>query len=100
MHEVFEVNVISTVHVFNLFLPLIQKGTAKKVIALSTGYADDTLTREFEISVAPFYSASKAAQNTIVAKYHAQYKKDGILFLSLAPGTVDVGKYNACMSYI
>lgn len=37
------------------------------------------------------YAASKAALNIVVAKFHAQYKKEGILFLSISPGIVDVG---------
>ncbi|KAK0389598.1 hypothetical protein NLU13_3173 [Sarocladium strictum] len=95
LRDVYEVHVISTVHVFNLFLPLIREGSAKKVIATTTGYADDALTRDYGLYVAPFYSASKAAQNTIVAKYHAQYADEGILFLALAPGSVDVGQFDS-----
>jgi hypothetical protein len=30
----------------------------------------------------------------IIAKFSAQYKKEGILFLGLAPGQVDVGQQN------
>jgi NAD(P)-dependent dehydrogenase (short-subunit alcohol dehydrogenase family) len=93
LRELNEVHVIATVHIFNLFLPLIQKGNAKKVIATTTGYTDNELTREYELYVAPFYTASKAAQNALVAKYHAQYAQDGILFLALAPGSVEVGQY-------
>lgn len=36
----------------------------------------------------------------IVAKYHAQYKQDGILFLAVAPGVVDVGKYSQRKSQV
>ena len=39
----------------------------------------------------PLYSTSKAAMNLITAKFSAQYKKDGILFLSISPGFVDTG---------
>lgn len=34
----------------------------------------------------------------IVAKYSAQYKADGILFLAISPGMVEVGLYNDGMS--
>ena len=98
LHELNDVHVIGTVFVFNTFLPLIHNGTAKKVIAITSGYSDMEPAREFGLDVAPFYSASKAAQNVIVAKYHAQYKDDGILFLAVAPGVVDVGQYNQSKS--
>jgi NAD(P)-dependent dehydrogenase (short-subunit alcohol dehydrogenase family) len=93
VRDVFEVHVTGTVHLFNLFLPLIQKGNAKKIIATTSGHSADGPTREFHLEVAPLYAASKAAQNTIVAKYHAEFAPEGILFLAVAPGTVDVGQF-------
>lgn len=105
MRDLFEVNVIANIHLFNLFIPLLKQGEAKKVIAITSGYSDVELTRVWDVTLAPLYSASKAALNMIVAKFSAQYKKDGILFLGLAPGQVDVGqnnegKYNSTPSYI
>ncbi|KAH8904638.1 NAD(P)-binding protein [Coniochaeta sp. PMI_546] len=94
LHDLFEVNVIANVHLFNLFLPLILKGNAKKVIALSSGFADTDFTNKYDLTSGSLYSASKAALNMIVAKYSAQYKADGILFLAISPGMVEVGLYN------
>ncbi|KAK5958765.1 hypothetical protein OHC33_000608 [Knufia fluminis] len=91
--DCFNVNVIGNIHLFNLFLPLIQKGNAKKVIALGTGMADDALTVEYDLDIAGPYSISKAAMNTVVAKYSAEFRKEGILFLSLSPGFVQTGQY-------
>ncbi|KAF2443740.1 NAD(P)-binding protein [Karstenula rhodostoma CBS 690.94] len=94
LRDLFEVNVIGNIHLFNLFLPLIQKGQVRKVIAITSGYSDIELTRNWDMTLAPLYSASKAALNMIIAKFSAQFKKDGILFLALAPGTVDVGNHD------
>ncbi|KAK4151563.1 NAD(P)-binding protein [Chaetomidium leptoderma] len=93
LRELFEVNVIGNVHLFNLFMPLIVKGQAKKVIAISTGLADTVLTNSYELTTGSLYATSKAALNMVVAKYNAQYKKAGVLFLALSPGFVDVGQY-------
>ena len=93
MKEVFQINVIGNVHLFNLFLPLILKGQAKKIITLTSGFADMEWTNQWDLTPAPFYSMSKAAMNMITAKYSAQYKKDGVLCLSLSPGMVEVGLY-------
>lgn len=68
------------------------KGKAKKVIAISSGMADLDLINDSECDIAPLYSANKAALNVLVAKYSALYKKDGVLFFTLSPGVVDVGK--------
>jgi NAD(P)-dependent dehydrogenase (short-subunit alcohol dehydrogenase family) len=89
----FQTNVVGNIHLFNLFLPLVTKGKVKKIITISSGHADLDLINDFEIEISALYSASKAAMNVIVAKFNAQYKKDGVLFVSISPGAVEVGHY-------
>lgn len=89
----FQTNVVGNIHLFNLFLPLVMKGKVKKVITISSGHADLDLINDLEIENSALYSASKAAMNVIVAKFNAQYKKDGVLFVSISPGVVEVGHY-------
>ena len=72
------------------------KGNVKKVISLSSGHADLDFINNLEIEIGPVYSAAKAALNVIVAKFNAQYKKDGVLFMSISPGAVDVGQFANC----
>jgi NAD(P)-dependent dehydrogenase (short-subunit alcohol dehydrogenase family) len=94
--DCFRTNVVGQIHLFNLFLPLVLKGVAKKVIALASGMADDALTVEYDLDIAGPYSISKAALNTTIAKYSAELRKDGVLFLSLSPGFVETGQYKNC----
>lgn len=68
-------------------------GKAKKVITISSGHADLDLVNSLEIENSALYAASKAAMNIIVAKFSAQYKKDGVLFVSISPGVVEVGHF-------
>ena len=89
----FQTNVVGNIHLFHLFLPLVMKGKVKKVIAISSGHADLDLINDLEIETSALYSASKAAMNVIVAKFNAQYKKDGVLFVSISPGVVEVGHF-------
>ncbi|KAL7931834.1 hypothetical protein V8C35DRAFT_282173 [Trichoderma chlorosporum] len=91
--KAFKVNVISNVHLFNLYMPLVLAGKAKKVISLSTGMANLDSINKYELHVAPGYAISKAAMNVAVGKFHAQYKKDGVLFISISPGVVETGHY-------
>ncbi|KAB5533654.1 putative short chain dehydrogenase [Coniochaeta sp. 2T2.1] len=86
-----QTNVVGNIHLFNLFRPLILKGKAKKVIAVTSGHADIDFINSLEVEISALYSASKAALNVIVAKFNAQYKKDGVLFASVSPGVVEVG---------
>jgi NAD(P)-dependent dehydrogenase (short-subunit alcohol dehydrogenase family) len=90
----FKTNVVGNIHLFNLFMPLILKGQQKKIIAISSGMADDTLASKYGIAGQGPYSISKAALNTVVAKYQAEYRDDGVLVLAICPGMVDTGHMN------
>jgi NAD(P)-dependent dehydrogenase (short-subunit alcohol dehydrogenase family) len=99
LRDLTEANILGNIYLFNVFLPLILKGQAKKVVFLSSGLADPDFTREYDVMPGSLYGASKAAMNLLVAKYSAQYRKDGVLFLSLSPGLVDVGHHNDGMAH-
>jgi len=86
-----QTNIIGNICLYNLFLPLVLKSNEKKVITLTSGHADLELINVYDLEISALYSAFKAALNVIVAKYSAQYKKDGVLFVSISPGVVDVG---------
>lgn len=98
MRELLETNVIAYIHLFSLFVPLVQRGQGKKMVAITSGMADTDLVNRFEIASGALYSTSKAALNMVVAKFNAQYKKNGILFLALCPGMVDVGHFANSMT--
>lgn len=99
--KLFRTNVVGNIHLFNLFIPLVMMGKVKKVIAISSGHADLDFINDLEVEVSALYAASKAAMNVIVAKFNAQYKKDGVLFVSISPGVVEVGHFaNGTCSYL
>jgi len=92
--QLFQTNVVGNIHLFNLFLPLVMKGRVKKVITISSGHADIDFINDLEVETSALYAASKAAMNVIAAKFNAQYKRDGVLFVSISPGLVDVGHFD------
>ncbi|KAI1098343.1 NAD(P)-binding protein [Jackrogersella minutella] len=87
----YKTNVVGNIHLFNLFLPLIRKGEAKKIISISTGMADIDLVSKFDIDTNGPYAMSKIALNLAVAKYSVEFRSEGILFMSISPGVVDTG---------
>ena len=93
-HLLFQTNVVGNIHLFNLFTPLVLKGKTKKVIAITSGHGDVDFINQTEIESATLYASSKAALSLVVAKYNAQYRKDGVLFMSISPGVVDVGHFD------
>jgi NAD(P)-dependent dehydrogenase (short-subunit alcohol dehydrogenase family) len=72
-------------------MPLILKGRAKKIIAISSGFAFADLAIKYNVCEAAPYTISKTALNMIVAKFHAQYAPEGILVMTISPGMVDTG---------
>ncbi|GAW22630.1 hypothetical protein ANO14919_121720 [Xylariales sp. No.14919] len=85
----FDINVYGTLQAVFAFLPLIQEGGLKKVVAISTAMSDLDFTNETGLYNGAAYSASKAALNMFFAKLSAAYKDQGILFMSLCPGVVN-----------
>ncbi|KAI0390142.1 NAD(P)-binding protein [Xylariaceae sp. FL0594] len=94
--QMMDTNVLANIHLYSLFLPQIRAGDARyrKVVAVSSGVADNDWTDECEIEPACLNAMSKAALNVVTAKFHAQYgRREGILFLSVCPGLVDAGHF-------
>lgn len=91
--KLMQTNVVANIHLFNLFLPQVLKGKVKKVVTITSGMGDVDFVKDYDISESPLYAISKAATNMVTAKFSAQYKQDGVLFLSICPGMVDVGHF-------
>ncbi|KAL1853627.1 hypothetical protein Daus18300_011750 [Diaporthe australafricana] len=89
MLESFRVNVIGNTHLITNFIPLIERGTLKKVVVLSSGMGDVPLVVESKFKGQSPYAISKAALNMAVAKFHAQYFAKGVLVMAISPGVVD-----------
>lgn len=73
----------------NAFLPLIEKGSEKKIVHISTGMADLDLINKTGVDYAVAYSVAKAGMNVQVAKYAVELAPKGIKVLALSPGWVD-----------
>ncbi|RHZ59784.1 uncharacterized protein CDV56_102484 [Aspergillus thermomutatus] len=71
----FNVNVLGTLKTVFAFLPLIQEGQLKKVVATSSGMGDIDLINEAKISNVVPYALSKAALRTLFAKLAAAYEE-------------------------
>ncbi|KAI0200563.1 NAD(P)-binding protein [Astrocystis sublimbata] len=93
MLDTYKTNVIGNIHLFNVYMPLVLEGRAKKVIAISSGMADMELSREYKLVLGTPYTLSKVAMNAATVKFHAEYADQGVLFLNICPGVVDTGVY-------
>ncbi|KAE9378252.1 putative short chain dehydrogenase [Stipitochalara longipes BDJ] len=100
LNDLFQVNVVGNIRLFNIFLPLIKNGKDKKVVTISSGNSVVSLTVEYALTEAAPYSISKAAMNMVVAKFQAEFKKEGILFMAVCPGAVNTGQFDNQISYV
>jgi NAD(P)-dependent dehydrogenase (short-subunit alcohol dehydrogenase family) len=87
MHASLDTNVLGVVYSINSFLPLVLKGSVKKIVAISTGMADAELSLD-GVKVQVAYSSMKAALNMIVAKFAVELRPKGVMTLALCPGVV------------
>ena len=85
---------MGAVAVTNAFLPLIEKGTLKKVINISSAAGDSEFVQKVGYASAVPYGISKAALNLINAKYAAEFRGKGYTFLAISPGLVDTRSGN------
>ena len=83
-----EANVAGPLFAINAFLPLLRKGTEKRVTYISSSVADVPETIAARVANSVPYSASKAAGNIVITKFAAELKNEGFTFLSIAPGAV------------
>jgi NAD(P)-dependent dehydrogenase (short-subunit alcohol dehydrogenase family) len=97
-HRLMDTNVLGNIHLYTLFMPQILQGNGKKVVVISSGAGDMDWVNDYEMDGQALYGTSKTAMNMITAKFNAQYKKDGVLFLSICPGMVEVGHFSKCRS--
>ncbi|OTA87483.1 hypothetical protein M434DRAFT_81240 [Hypoxylon sp. CO27-5] len=86
LEESFTINVLGVHWVTRSFLPLLQKGTLKKVANMATSLASITHARAAHYLPAPAYKISKAAMDALTVQYALDYEKEGFSFMAVCPG--------------
>ncbi|KZT66781.1 NAD(P)-binding protein [Daedalea quercina L-15889] len=86
----FNVNVLGAIHAINAFLPLLRKGTTKKILVMGTEGGDIGMVRKSRMSNSVAYGVTKAAEHMVATKFAAELESDGFTVVSISPGFVDV----------
>jgi len=95
LFDTLEVNVYGVIITILTFIPLLQKGSVKKVVSLSSAMCDLDFINGTGMTTSVSYSISKGALNVAMAKFAQRYKEDGIIFLSICPGLTSTGATTA-----
>ncbi|KAF2222795.1 short chain oxidoreductase [Elsinoe ampelina] len=89
LESTFAVNVVGTQNVTTAFLPLLRKGTQKKVFNVTSTMASNGMSSYFKMQPAPAYKVSKAAVNMLTTQYAEAFADEGFTFIAICPGCTD-----------
>ncbi|KAI0334277.1 NAD-P-binding protein [Cubamyces sp. BRFM 1775] len=87
--DAFKVNALGVIHSISTLLPLLRRGTEKKIVVLNTEGASPTLTLRSGAADVAAYCTTKAATAMITAKYATGLGHEGFVVVSMAPGLVN-----------
>ncbi|KAM5442948.1 hypothetical protein MferCBS31731_001821 [Microsporum ferrugineum] len=92
-----KINVTGTHLVTSAFLPLLRRGTLKKVFTMSTTMGSFEMTSRFQVAPTPAYKISKAALNMLTVQYAQSLEGEGFTVVAISPGWVktDLGSEHA-----
>ncbi|KAL2074163.1 hypothetical protein VTL71DRAFT_7941 [Oculimacula yallundae] len=82
----FTSNVLATHWVTRNFIPLLEKGSLKKIANITTTLGSLNLAPSYSWSPAPAYKISKAALNMLTIQYALDYASKGFTIFALSPG--------------
>ncbi|KFY17159.1 hypothetical protein V492_00837 [Pseudogymnoascus sp. VKM F-4246] len=88
LNEEFNVNVTGTHIVITKFLPLLRKGTAKKITSIASTMGSLTLAEPFGVYPLPAYKISKTALNALTVQWALALSGEGFVVTAINPGTV------------
>ncbi|KAL8797857.1 MAG: hypothetical protein Q9195_000209 [Heterodermia aff. obscurata] len=97
LNRMFHNNVNSAQIVTAAFIPLLEKGTLKKVINMSTSVGSMKMASRFTMMHVPSYKVSKAALNMLTVQWALEYQNRGFTFMAISPGWLktDIGGIGA-----
>ncbi|KAF2138181.1 uncharacterized protein K452DRAFT_235146 [Aplosporella prunicola CBS 121167] len=88
LDETFKINVTGVHYVTSALLPLLRKGSLKKVINISTTLGSIAMAPTYSVFPVPAYKVSKAALNMLTVQYAQSLADEGFVIVAIAPGWV------------
>lgn len=86
LEETLKVNAIAVHNVSSAFLPLLEKGTQKKLLIITSHLGSIRSKDNFVAAPFPSYKISKAAVNMLMAQYAMELKPKGYTVFGVSPG--------------
>ncbi|KAK6002550.1 hypothetical protein QM012_001300 [Aureobasidium pullulans] len=98
--QILDVNVIGTQRVTSAFMPLLEQGTQKKIINMSSGLGSFAYATRTATMPTDAYIISKTALNMLTLRWANWYSDAGFTILAISPGWLktDMGNEQADLS--
>ncbi|KAG9604063.1 NAD(P)-binding protein, partial [Aureobasidium melanogenum] len=98
--QILNVNVIGTQRVTAAFMSLLEQGTQKKIINMSSGLGSFSFAARTATMPADAYIISKTALNMLTLRWANQYSHAGFTIVAISPGWLktDMGHEHADLS--
>ncbi|KAF3398275.1 hypothetical protein F1880_005607 [Penicillium rolfsii] len=88
LNYIFNTNVTGVHLVTKFLLPLLKKGTLRKVVNYSSSLGSITQAPAWEQQDSPSYKVSKAALNMLTVQYALSLADEGFIIIAISPGWV------------
>ncbi|KAF2259433.1 short-chain dehydrogenase-like protein [Lojkania enalia] len=88
LESTFTINVTGVHYTTSALLPLLKKGTQKKVINLSSTVGSIGMAQAYTILPVPAYKVAKAALNMLTVQYAQSFAAEDFTIVAVSPGWV------------
>ncbi|GKZ21786.1 hypothetical protein AbraIFM66951_008749 [Aspergillus brasiliensis] len=95
LEDTFRVNVTGPHIITQSFLPLLRKGSMKKIVNISSSVGSIAKQPVFRVLPAPSYKITKAALNMLTVLYSQELEKEGFTVFCVSPGWLKSNEENA-----
>ncbi|RPD53657.1 NAD-P-binding protein [Lentinus tigrinus ALCF2SS1-7] len=85
----FKTNALGMIHTVAAFLPLLQAGSAKKIVILEPANADPKTVRAYGLAGMAAHHITKASSLMAMTKWAVKLQDEGFVVVALNPGVVD-----------
>lgn len=91
LNEYLNTNILGVQRVVNAFLPALRRGTAKKIVIITSYSGSNTAQRGAEFGLRGPYAVTKTANNMQAVQLHNELRGEGFVVAPVHPGWVSRG---------
>ena len=88
----YRVNVLGIIYSVTEFLPLLRKGSTKRIMVVTSSAGNPDLAVAMGVTGMVAYSATRSASNMVIANYGKLLEPEGFVLAGVSPGPTDTSE--------